>query len=447
MQCRTWEETDACDPMRPASAAPSIDRTGPMMSRRTPHMPSVYVPTAGSPVRRVLFTVCGLSPQVITESIYALAVAAPIDERFVPTEVHVLTTSEGAQRVRLALLSDHPGGYARLLRDYNLPPITFGEAQIHLVSGADGQPLTDIRSEDDNARMADAVTELVRGFTADESCALHVSIAGGRKTMGFYAGYALSLFGREQDRLSHVLVSAPFESSWEFFYPTPYPQVIATQGGRELVDASTAEVRLAQIPFVRLRPVLPAAMLDDSASFAAAVQAAERHLAAPRLTLDVPARCIEADGLRIHLAPWSFALMAVLAQRAQRGAAALTAPTKDEHDASWARAFLADLRAVVSQAGVPDSVEQQLATSCSGDRFSQHRSRLVRSLTEALGPGRVPRYFDDGGRHRGKRYRIPLPAEAIEIRRGGEGVASLPNDASRPPTATVAPLSRNQRTA
>ena len=30
--------------------------------------------------------------------------------------------------------------------------------------------------------------------------------------MGFYLGYALSLYGRTQDRLSHVLVSSPYES-------------------------------------------------------------------------------------------------------------------------------------------------------------------------------------------------------------------------------------------
>lgn len=402
-------------------------------------------PLPGAHARRVLFTVCGLSPQVITESVYALAVAAAPAERFAPTEVHVLTTTEGAQRVRLALLSEQPGGFARLRRDYRLPPITFGEAQIHLVPGADGAPLADIRSEGDNARMADAVTELVRGFTADPGCALHVSIAGGRKTMGFYAGYALSLFGREQDRLSHVLVSAPFESSWEFFYPTPYPQVIATQGGRELADAATAEVKLAQIPFVRLRPVLPASLLDQAAGFVDVVQAADRRLAPARLVLDVPGQCIEADGQRMHLPPWSFALMAVLAWRAHRGAAPLTAPTKDQHDAQWAAAFLADLRAVVGLGSVPTSVDEQLVANCTGDRFSQHRSRLVKALTLALGPGRVPLYFDDGGSHRNKRYRIPLPAEAIEIRRGG--AASLPDEANRPPDGTVPPSSAEPRMA
>jgi CRISPR-associated protein (TIGR02584 family) len=61
----------------------------------------------------------------------------------------------------------------------------------------------------------------VRELTADPDCAIHASIAGGRKTMGFYLGYALSLFGRPQDRLSHVLVSSPFESNQNFFYPLP----------------------------------------------------------------------------------------------------------------------------------------------------------------------------------------------------------------------------------
>ena len=57
------------------------------------------------------------------------------------------------------------------------------------------------------------ITNLIRAFTADPESALHVSIAGGRKTMGFFLGYALSLYGRAQDKLSHVLVSPPFESS------------------------------------------------------------------------------------------------------------------------------------------------------------------------------------------------------------------------------------------
>ena len=42
--------------------------------------------------RRVLLVVCGLSPQIVTETIYALA-ADPV-QPFVPTEVHLITTAE-----------------------------------------------------------------------------------------------------------------------------------------------------------------------------------------------------------------------------------------------------------------------------------------------------------------------------------------------------------------
>ncbi|WP_310461262.1 CRISPR-associated ring nuclease Csm6 [Sphaerotilus sp.] len=379
--------------------------------------------------RRVLLTVSGLSPQIITETLYALAVGELAEQRFLPTEIVALTTSEGARRIQLALLSESPGGLHQLIRDYALPPVLFGEAQIHAVCDAQGTPLADIRSDHDNACMADAITSLVRDLTADPDCALHVSIAGGRKTMGYYAGYALSLFGRAQDRLSHVLVSAPFESSFEFYYPTPYPKVIQVEGGRSLADAATAVVSLAQIPFVRLRGVLPAAMLAERAGFQAVVQAADARLGPARLVVDVERRCIEADGVTVKLAPWSFALMAVLGQRARAQQAALTAPTKGSHDAEWAAEFLCDLSAVVGQAGVPDSVETQLSKDCTGDNFSQHRSRLVKALTQALGAGRVGLYFDDGGRHRDKRYRIPLGPGAIEIRRAAP--ASLPNPRQR----------------
>lgn len=370
---------------------------------------------AGNYPRRVLLTVSGLSPQIITETLYALAVAAQPADRFVPTEVVVLTTTEGAQRIRLALLSEQPGGFRRLLADYGLPPILFDERQLHVVHDAEGQPLADIRTEADNALMADAITELVRSLTADEDCALHVSMAGGRKTMGYYAGYALSLFGREQDRLSHVLVSAPFESSWEFCYPTPEPRVISVAGGRELADASTALVSLAQIPFVRLRQGLPQALLQGSRSFVETVQVANASKHAPHMRLD-PLRCeLHADAQVIKLPPTQFALLAVLAQRAISGKPPLAAPLRDAHDQPWADEVLADLRAAVGLINVSSSVQRSLQQECSGAKVSPHFSRLRKRLAACLAPGRAALYFDDGDTHRHRRYRVPLPAAAVEF--------------------------------
>lgn len=59
--------------------------------------------------RRILLAVTGPSPQGVTETLYALAIKR--DPAFVPTEIHLLTTREGAERAQLALLSEDPGWF------------------------------------------------------------------------------------------------------------------------------------------------------------------------------------------------------------------------------------------------------------------------------------------------------------------------------------------------
>lgn len=168
--------------------------------------------------KRILLAVIGLTPQVITETVYALAQLA---EPFHPTELHIITTQEGFSRIRLTLLGDNPAWLTRLEQDYSLPNVSFDESRIHVLADEQGIILDDIRTDADNECLADTITRTIAQLTQDNDCALHVSLAGGRKTMGYYAGYALSLFARPQDRLSHVLVSSPFESHPDFYYPTP----------------------------------------------------------------------------------------------------------------------------------------------------------------------------------------------------------------------------------
>jgi CRISPR-associated protein (TIGR02584 family) len=52
--------------------------------------------------RRILLATSGLTPQILTETLYALAVAAV--PAFVPNEIHVVTTGEGRHRLMLTLL-------------------------------------------------------------------------------------------------------------------------------------------------------------------------------------------------------------------------------------------------------------------------------------------------------------------------------------------------------
>ena len=177
--------------------------------------------------RRILLMVTGRTPQVVTETLFALTQTRR--PPFVPTEVRLITTAEGAADARLSLLSETPGWFHALCRDYGLTGIRFTAEMIEELHDDQGRPLPDIRSCTENDRAADQIVERVRALTEDPEAALHVSLAGGRKTMGYYLGYALSLFGRIQDRLSHVLVSAPYESNRDFYYPTPDSRIIYTR--------------------------------------------------------------------------------------------------------------------------------------------------------------------------------------------------------------------------
>ncbi|MBK7955058.1 MAG: TIGR02584 family CRISPR-associated protein [Candidatus Accumulibacter sp.] len=360
--------------------------------------------------RRILVAVTGLSPQIVTETLYALAVA-PAQAPFVPTEIHLITTRSGAEKARLALLSDEPGWFHHLCRDYALPPIRFNAETIHVLEDADGQVLEDIRSPDDNRHAADGITEIIREFTADPDCALHVSIAGGRKTMGFFLGYALSLYGRPQDKLSHVLVSEPFESSIGFYYPTPASHVLELPGGR-LADTASAQVTLAELPFVSLRHGLPEALLTGHASYNQTVEAARRALAPPELQLDLGSRRVRAAGQVFALPPAELALLSVFARRALRGEEALPAPPKELPDDEWRKRYLVELRWIDGLLGERDDTERALKKGMDGSYFSTHLSKLKKILKRELGPAAAPYLISDGG-SRPRLYRLELSPSAV----------------------------------
>ena len=89
--------------------------------------------------RRVLLAVSGLSPQIVTETLYALAVRA--GRPWIPTEIRLLTTARGAEHARLNLLSNDPGWFHRLRADYGLPEIHFDADGIEIIRDAAGAPL------------------------------------------------------------------------------------------------------------------------------------------------------------------------------------------------------------------------------------------------------------------------------------------------------------------
>jgi len=258
--------------------------------------------------RRVLIVVIGMTPQIVTETLYKLAV----DNKpaFIPSEIHIITTQEGADSARLALLgiNDQGGWFENFCSDFHFENIGFNENHIHVIGDTEGQFINDAESSRHNRMAADFITTKVREFAEDEQSALHVSLAGGRKTMSYYAGYALSLYGRLQDRLSHVLVNPPFINNPDFYYPRPTPQRLLIDG--KYYSTDDARIVLSDIPYVRMRYQLPDELLKGQVSFQEAVDRIQKFTQAESLELNVNTRTAHLNGkMHLKLGPIDTALL------------------------------------------------------------------------------------------------------------------------------------------
>lgn len=364
----------------------------------------------------ILLAVTGLTPQVVTETLYALHQQG----QALPGRIHILTTAEGYQRARLTLIND--GWLARFYQDYQLAMPDFSEHYIHILQQANGKPLTDIRTQADNQAMADSITEWIRALTAEPDASLHVSIAGGRKTMGFYAGYALSLYARPQDRLSHVLVSADYESHPQFYYPTPYSQVIyGNDPTRKPLDTQNAEVMLADIAFVRLRHGLDDALLQGKSSFSQSVAKAQQALGPAHLSINLEQRYIQAQDTVIKLIPSDLAFYSWLLKRQLAEQTLPNCPNDGAPEHSYAEEYLQEYRLISGELGGADRTLQALQQGMSKPFFEQRKSRINKTLTETLQHAAVAYLISPVGKRPRTRYQILLTPEQIHYQQETKG--------------------------
>lgn len=383
--------------------------------------------------RRVLLAVAGTTPQILTETLYALSQATV---PFVPTEVHVVTTSEGAHRIRLQLLDEKNGKFHALCRDYGLHDTAFTARHIKVLTDGQGHPLPDIVSPQDNEQAADQIVSWLQTFTQDPDCAIHACLAGGRKTMGFYLGYGLSLYGREQDRLSHVLVSPDFEAHREFFYKplTAQTLFVSSMTGNRVderpVSTQDAQIWLAEIPFVRLRDGLPSTLLAGKASYTDAVQALQQSLPDNKLIIDLSRRQIVCGGIPVKLPPRELAFYAWHAQRRITLGDAAPIGWKDTlgpNNLQMVEYFETYLRVLHGDVLHPDYEEARraFASGFEKDAWAGNVHHVNRNIRTALGVHRgkpfelVSRRVDRQSRL--SAYWLDYEAERIELAGDGKG--------------------------
>jgi CRISPR-associated protein (TIGR02584 family) len=237
--------------------------------------------------REVLIVTGGLTPQVVTETVYGLArpnqrvdeADVPTNDRIVPHRIICVVTQGVARR----FLDELDDALLNLAKEWDIEP-RWGKPLVQVPTDG-GRLLTDVRTYEDSVVFGDFVTELVRRETLDDDTRVHLSIAGGRKTMSFHGGAALGLWGRPQDQLSHVLVAVnpeakgrdpslepeDFEHSSEFWHPTRNDHWITGRDGKR-VNARDAAIDLADVPFVPLRDLLPPWMAEETLSYRALVE-------------------------------------------------------------------------------------------------------------------------------------------------------------------------------
>ena len=237
------------------------------------------------------------------------------------------------------MLGDN-GIFKKMCEEYNLPEIKFDEKSLNAIVDKEGNKLDDLKTPEENELAADMICQKVREFTQDDNVSLHVSIAGGRKTMGVYAGYALSLYGRLQDQLSHVLVSEKYETLQGFYYPAlkKGQNIIKkthkkTEQGHdvyeeELLDAFDAKVWLANIPFVRLREFINPKNTVVNKSFSTVIEMVNASLQPFSVILDVNDKKVIRGNKECKLPPREFSLYLLVAELKKKGEV-LDYPPKD----------------------------------------------------------------------------------------------------------------------
>lgn len=373
-------------------------------------------------MKRILLAVCGLTPQVITETLYALQ----MDGRL-PHAVRILTTREGRGYLNSLLLA--PGGALdRFCADYGIDrsSIDLGFHSVRVVCDENGTEYDDIDGEEANERFLSLCMNEAFHATADPDARVFFSIAGGRKTMGGCLTIAAQCYGRPQDRLYHVLVTPEFESSRDFFYPPPQSVPIQLFDHKSRTpyykETKYASVTLVPLPFFSIRDRLTPPHLREPESPATLMLSVVREREKV-LVINTAERKIVWHGRELDLPPAHMALYLFFALRKKdtpcersdcRGCdrCHLTTPDILAEGGNIAELY----RRHCAHYRDHDAMSDTGIQSINQENFNSYRNKINRAIQRAFGHvhGNEIAIASSGIRP-GVRYGIRLSKERIRI--------------------------------
>lgn len=340
------------------------DRQKPKRSRRAPKAGNldespVAVQPTGAAQETILLAVTGMSPAILTETLWALANPTDGSEPVVPHRVIVVTTTSGRQKLAQLLEPSRQLGGAtpwdalrKALADrgHDLTGrLRFGTTpnDIRVITATDpytgrSAELPDIRNRADNEAAADFILEQVRAVVENPDTQLIVSIAGGRKTMSALLYACMTLLGRETDRLTHVLVSEPYDVLQDFWFPAQPggPILLGTRHlkfgqkvktlPKSALNPADAIVDLADVPFVPLRNLFRRELGQPAGTFRRLIELSRTNVrigVGERLRLEIETNRPQSlvNGRPLSLSPREHLVLLFFAYRAKRGETVLSA--------------------------------------------------------------------------------------------------------------------------
>lgn len=279
----------------------------------------------------VLLSLVGTAPAVLSETVWALATQ---DEPVIPDRVIAMTTSTGAAKIKEKLFTD--GHWEQMLKDLqeqgvdHARRLRFGPIGDSIRVFPDvtrSRELDDIRTAEDNEAVAEFCMETIRGFVENDSTRLIVSIAGGRKTTSAILYSVMSLLGRAEDQIQHILVDDHWMFQPGFMYPG-CKGVFVDQATGNSLSSSEATLQVVDVPFVPLRYLFERDLQRSAGSFrelmnqvrARSVNVAEDL----SVQLSTATGSFWVCGQEVNLSPNEFLLYLYFARRAVDGLPAIS---------------------------------------------------------------------------------------------------------------------------
>lgn len=222
--------------------------------------------------RQIAIISCGTSPQVVTQTLWALSKRHHIAW----SGYYIVTTETGRSLLCDPSFAQHWMHLQQTLGE--LLPLPFEQDRIITVP-----------DEIDGTMFGSPVLDLLEQLTSQPDTTLHVSIVGGRKPMSVLLALWMSMFGRDHDRLYHLFAHPTFVASDRFF-PEEHTSIAMLNW---------------EIPFIRFRPWLEEALPHNGSQIDCGrlMLPTQQFFgqSQPQVVLDLPSKSLTVAGRTIKL--------------------------------------------------------------------------------------------------------------------------------------------------